>query len=137
MDPEENFYELAAAELKNAPRSGLLTKCLAICEGNETKARAMYVRERAEELKTDYGRLHSQHAKLRQQRAAESMAQESESLKRKRKKKKKKNIEDGEKGYTPKIAEEEKNWIPTGFYTLCLVIASIYWLIIRPIFLSD
>ena len=72
MKTEEGFYEAAADELKNAPRSGLLTKCLAICEGDESKARAMYVRERVEELKPEFaqqGKVENKKAKVRLKKA--------------------------------------------------------------------
>jgi len=53
MQSDEKLYELAAQELANSPRQGLLIKCLAKAEGNEAKGKAFYIEARVEEMKTE------------------------------------------------------------------------------------
>lgn len=48
---DEHFYTMVAEELRMAgPISGLWTKAFAEAEGNEPKAKALYLRYRAEQL---------------------------------------------------------------------------------------
>jgi len=53
MQSDEKLYELAAQELANSPRQGLLIKCLAKAEGNEAKGKAFYIEARVEEMKAE------------------------------------------------------------------------------------
>jgi len=53
MQSDEKLYELAAQELANSPRQGLLIKCLAKAEGNEAKGKACYIEARVEEMKAE------------------------------------------------------------------------------------
>jgi len=53
MSSDEQLYELAAKELVNTPRQGLLIKCLAKAEGNESKGKALYIEARVEEIKAE------------------------------------------------------------------------------------
>ena len=50
---DEQLYEAAATELVDSIRKGLLAKCMAKSDGDEKKARAMYIRERVKEMKTE------------------------------------------------------------------------------------
>ena len=43
MQSDEQLYELAAKELAESPRQGLLIKCMAKREGDENKAKALYI----------------------------------------------------------------------------------------------
>ena len=52
MQPDEQLYELAAKELANSPRQGLLIKCMAKAEGDENKAKALYIKMRVDEMKS-------------------------------------------------------------------------------------
>jgi hypothetical protein len=50
---DEPLYELVAKELAHSPRQGLLIKCMAKCEGIESKAKAMYIKVRVAEMKLE------------------------------------------------------------------------------------
>jgi hypothetical protein len=53
---EEELYAQAAAELEDGNRDeGLWAKCFAKCDGDENKAKARYIRTRAERLGVDKG----------------------------------------------------------------------------------
>ena len=52
-ESDEPLYELAAKELAHSPRQGLLIKCMAKCEGIESKAKAMYIKVRVAEMKLE------------------------------------------------------------------------------------
>ena len=51
MDPDEQFYDIAARELATIPRTGLLAKCMVKTSGDEKKAKAMYIEVRVGEMK--------------------------------------------------------------------------------------
>ena len=53
MESDEQLYEMAAKELANSPRQGLLIKCMANCEGNENKGKALYIKTRVNEMKSE------------------------------------------------------------------------------------
>ena len=53
MQSDEQIYELVAKELATSPRQGLLIKCMAKCEGSESKGKAMYIETRVDEIKAD------------------------------------------------------------------------------------
>jgi len=53
---DEQLYELAAKELADLPRQGLLIKCMAKTEGDENKAKALYIETRVEEMKDEIRR---------------------------------------------------------------------------------
>jgi hypothetical protein len=53
MESDEQLYEMAAKELANSPRQGLLIKCMANCEGNENKGKALYIKTRVNEIKSE------------------------------------------------------------------------------------
>ena len=48
MQSDEQIYELVAKELATSPRQGLLIKCMAKCEGSESKGKAMYIETRVD-----------------------------------------------------------------------------------------
>lgn len=50
MQSNEEFYKWAANELETSPRQGLLIKCMAKCEGDEAKGKAMYIETRVKEM---------------------------------------------------------------------------------------
>ena len=50
---DEQLYELSAKELAESPRQGLLIKCMAKKEGDENKAKALYLETRVEEMKEE------------------------------------------------------------------------------------
>ena len=53
MQSDEQIYELVAKELATSPRQGLLIKCMAKCEGSESKGKAMYIETRVDEIKRE------------------------------------------------------------------------------------
>jgi hypothetical protein len=53
MKPDEKLYELASNELKESPRQGLLIKCVAKSGGDEQKGKALYIKRRVTELKSE------------------------------------------------------------------------------------
>ena len=53
MKSDEELYELAANELKESPRQGLLIKCMAKADGDEQKGKALYIKTRVAELSID------------------------------------------------------------------------------------
>ena len=57
MKSDEELYKLAANELKESPRQGLLIKCISESEGNEQKGNALYIKTRVAELSTDSKKL--------------------------------------------------------------------------------
>jgi hypothetical protein len=78
MQPDEELYELAAKELANSPRQGLLVKCLTKAGGDENKGKARYIEIRVKEMKAEI----AEEAK-RQKREAESQQREAESQQQK------------------------------------------------------
>ncbi len=79
MQPDEQLYELAAKELANSPRQGLLVKCLTKADGDENKGQARYIEIRVKEMKAEI----AEEAK-RQKREAESQLREAESQQKKK-----------------------------------------------------
>ena len=79
MQSDEQIYELVAKELATSPRQGLLIKCMAKCEGSESKGKAMYIETRVDEIKAEIRRKAQQEAeelakteaKLREERLKE------------------------------------------------------------------
>ena len=54
-DPEEELYATAAAELDDGNRDeGLWAKCFAECDGDENKAKALYLKTRVGRLKEKF-----------------------------------------------------------------------------------
>jgi hypothetical protein len=53
VKPNEKLYEFAAKELKEAPRKGLLIKCIADANGNSDKGNSLYIKRRVAELKSE------------------------------------------------------------------------------------
>ena len=53
MQSDEQIYELVAKELATSPRQGLLIKCMAKCEGSDSKGEAMYIETRVDEIKRE------------------------------------------------------------------------------------
>lgn len=53
MQSDEQLYEIIAKELAHSPRKGLLIKCMAKCEGDENKGKALYIETRVDEIKTE------------------------------------------------------------------------------------
>ena len=51
MESDEQLYEIAAKELAESPRQGLLIKCMTNAGGNEPKGKALYIETRVEEMK--------------------------------------------------------------------------------------
>ena len=80
MYHEEDFYVWAENELNNGPRPGLWTKCTAVSEGDLTKARAMYIRERVLEYKKEYGFIKSETEKIQQQALRVGLQQTQQNL---------------------------------------------------------
>ena len=80
MYHEEDFYVWAENELNNGPRPGLWTKCTAVSEGDLTKARAMYIRERVLEYKKEYGFIKSETEKIQQQAIRVGLQQTQQNL---------------------------------------------------------
>jgi hypothetical protein len=64
---EEDIYLAASEELKTAPRPGLIAKCMAVCEGDEKRAQAMYLRERVNEIKNEVGFIRAETEKIQKQ----------------------------------------------------------------------
>ena len=52
-ESDEPLYELAAKELAYSPRQGLLIKCMAKCDGIESKSKARYIKIRVAEMKLE------------------------------------------------------------------------------------
>ena len=52
-ESDEPLYELAAKELAHSPRQGLLIKCMAKCDGIESKSKARYIKIRVAEMKLE------------------------------------------------------------------------------------
>lgn len=65
MKSDEELYELAANELKESPRQGLLIKCMAKADGDEQKGKALYIKTRVAELSTDSKKLKIQDKMLK------------------------------------------------------------------------
>ena len=68
MEPDEQLYELAAKELAESPRQGLLIKCMAKSGGEENKGKARYIETRVSEMKEEI------REGLKKQKAAEKEA---------------------------------------------------------------
>ena len=76
MQSDEQIYELVAKELATSPRQGLLIKCMAKCEGSESKGKAMYIETRVDEIKADI--------RLKAKKEAEEAARVQAELQKKR-----------------------------------------------------
>ena len=51
MEPDEDLYEIAMKEVATSPRTGLLAKCITLCDGDESKAKIKYIKIRVKEMK--------------------------------------------------------------------------------------
>ena len=54
MNSDEELYKLAAQELSDSPRQGLLIKCLAESDGDENKGKALYIKTRVREMQSEF-----------------------------------------------------------------------------------
>jgi hypothetical protein len=80
MQSDEQIYELVAKELATTPRQGLLIKCMAKCEGDENKGKAMYIETRVDEIKAEIQRKAQQEAEESAKRQAELKEQRLKEL---------------------------------------------------------
>ena len=76
MQSDEQIYELVAKELATSPRQGLLIKCMAKCEGDENKGKALYIETRVKEIKAEIKFKAKQEAKKEEQKNAKSPKEE-------------------------------------------------------------
>jgi len=51
VEPDEDLYEIAMKEVATSPRTGLLAKCITLCDGDESKAKIKYIKIRVKEMK--------------------------------------------------------------------------------------
>jgi len=76
MQSDEQIYELVAKELATSPRQGLLIKCMAKCEGSESKGKAMYIETRVDEIKREIKQKAKEEAKKEERKNAKSTKEE-------------------------------------------------------------
>ena len=81
MQSDEQIYELVAKELATSPRQGLLIKCMAKCEGSESKGKAMYIETRVDEIKAEIQRKAHQEAEEKAKRQAKLQEERLKELK--------------------------------------------------------
>lgn len=67
MKSDEELYEIAAKELFESPRKGLLIKCMAKSCGDEQKGKAFYIKKRVAELKSESNEIKFQGFRLKLQ----------------------------------------------------------------------
>ena len=53
MESDEQLYELAAKELANSPRQGLLIKCMTKSGADEKQSKILYIETRVEQMKAE------------------------------------------------------------------------------------
>lgn len=76
MQSDEQIYELVAKELATSPRQGLLIKCMAKCEGSESKGKAMYIETRVDQIKREIKQKAKEEAKKEERKNAKSTKEE-------------------------------------------------------------
>ena len=86
MQDDESIYELVAKELATQPRQGLLIKCMAKCDGDENRGKALYIETRVNEIKKQLTTDAKAKAKFEKDRLAEIEKVEYQKRKKKQNK---------------------------------------------------
>ena len=86
MQDDESIYELVAKELATQPRQGLLIKCMAKCDGDENRGKALYIETRVNEIKKQLSTDAKAKAKLEKERLAKIEKEDYQKRKKKQNK---------------------------------------------------